>query len=149
MRKRYLVYPRNQFFKNLEMALPRPSLAIHCRGRQLADIVVREWINNTDPSRFSRFYRSPMRPEFHKFINFAWRSIKVTHPTTRTILFHNSCAILQSILALIQSSIFFPLPLAMRGMIFWEFEIQGKTEVVSLSISGTKNSQGKTTKTTN
>ena len=140
MRKRYLVYPRNQFFKNLEMALPRPSLAIHCRGRQLADIVVRE---------FSRFYRSPMRPEFHKFINFAWRSIKVTHPTTRTILFHNSCAILQSILALIQSSFFFPLPLAMRGMIFGEFEIQGKTEVVSLSISGTKNSQGKTTKTTN
>ena len=67
MRKRYLVYTREiNVFKNLEMALPRPSLAIHCRGRQLADTVVLECINCTDPSRFNRFYRSPMRLEFHK-----------------------------------------------------------------------------------
>ena len=33
----------------------------------------------------------PVRLEFHKFINFIWRSIKVTYPTTRIILFISSC----------------------------------------------------------
>ena len=68
MRKRFLVYSRNFFLKNLEMALSQPSLAIHCLGKQLADTVVRECLNYAHPSRFNRFYRSPMRLEFHKFI---------------------------------------------------------------------------------
>ena len=91
----------------------------------------------------------PVRLEFHKFINFIWRSIKVTYPTTRIILFISSCGSpephgLRVKLLLLRTPLPPPslLPPAMRGMIFWEFRIQGKTaKVVSLSISGTKNSQ--------
>ena len=90
----------------------------------------------------------PVRLEFHKFINFIWRSIKVTYPTTRIILFISSCGSPEPhgprVKLLLLRTPLPPslLPLAMSVMIFWEFRIQGKTaKVVSLSTSGTKNSQ--------
>ena len=105
------------------MALPRPSLAIHFRGRQLADTVVLECICMAINQGYTPNNQNNLISQF------LCHSPEHPGPHSKLLLL--------------------PPPPAMRGMIFWEFEIRGKTEVVSLSISGTKNSQGKTTKTTN